>query len=396
VSRGARDPRVRRLLFVGTNRGPGGTESHFITLAIAMAAAGYEVAAIVHPDDVISRALAQDGRITLYDAAFAGGVDARATRDVARVCRAQRPDWMIGSFAREFWPLALVARTQRIPLALFLHIQKISRWSAPLFPWLASRFILPSEYLRDWVVTRRGMPRWRTRVLYNPIDVQHFRPEPALREESRRRFGFSPNDVVVGFAGRFERQKGVHVLAAALEGVMARFSSARALWVGGGEVASEIDAQLAASPFADRHVREPWSNDIVACFAAMDVLAFPPIRRESFGRVSAEAQACGLPVVASRVGGIPETLREDVSGLLAPPGDVPAWTDALSTLVGDSSLRAQMGAAGRAQAVERFAAARIAAEFGRILAFRNGGRRPSAHAAASSLTDSGSSKSGRR
>jgi len=165
------------------------------------------------------------------------------------------------------------------------------------------------------------------------------------------------------------------VLAAALEGVMTRFSNARALWVGGGEVASEIDAQLAASPFSDRHVREPWSNDIVACFAAMDVLAFPPIRRESFGRVSAEAQACGLPVVASRVGGIPETLREGVSGLLVTPGDVPAWTDALATLVGDSTLRARMGAAGRAQAEERFAAARIAAEFGRILDSPNGERR---------------------
>ena len=371
MSRGARDSRVRRLLFVGTNRGPGGTESHFVTLASAMAAAGYEVAAVVHPDDVISRALAQDSRITLYHAAFARAVDARATRDVARICRAMHPDWMIGSFAREFWPLALVARTQRIPLALFLHIQKISRWSAPLFPWLASRFILPSEYLRDWVVTRRGMPRWRTRVLYNPIDIDHFRPEPSLREASRRRFGFSPNDIVVGFAGRFERQKGVYVLAAALEGVMARFPQARALWVGGGEVASEIDAQLAASRFADRHVREPWSNDIVACFAAMDVLAFPPIRRESFGRVSAEAQACGLPVVASRVGGIPETLRENVSGLLVPPGDAPAWTEALARLVGDASLRARMGVAGRAQAEERFASARIAAEFGRILASPN-------------------------
>src|SRR5207249_1542586 len=115
-------------------------------------------------------------------------------------------------------------------------------------------------------------------------------------------------------------------LASALAGVMARSPNARALWVGGGEVADEIDALLAASPHASRHVREPWSNDIVACFAAMDVLAFPPIRRESFGRVSAEAQACGLPVVASRVGGIPETLRENVSGMLVPPGDVPAWT----------------------------------------------------------------------
>src|SRR5690348_14237936 len=333
-----------------------------------MAGAGYEVAAAVRRDDVIARALAADGRVALHDAAFESGVDARATRDLARLCRSVRPDWIVGSFAKEFWPLAAVARTQGIPLALFLHIQKLSRLSGPLFPWLASRFVLPSQYLRDWVVAHRGMPRSRTRVLYNPIDVDRFRPDPTLREASRRRLGFAPHDIVVGFAGRFERQKGVCVLAQALEGVMARLPDVRALWVGDGELAADIEGQIAASPHASRHVRAPWSNDIVSCFAAMDVLAFPPIRRESFGRVSAEGQACGLPVVASAVGGIPETLRDGVSGMLVAPGDVPAWTTALATLAENAELRARMGAAGRAQACERFASVRIAAEFGRILA----------------------------
>ena len=367
MSRGARESRVRRLLFVGTNRGPGGTESHFVSLVTAMANAGYEVAAAVRADDVIARALATDRRVALHDVAFERTVDAGATRELSRLCRTVRPDWMIGSFAKEFWPLALVARTRGVPLALFLHIQKLSRLSAPLFPWLASRFILPSEYLRDWVVARRGMPRSRTRVLYNPIDVDRFRPDATVRESSRHRLGFEPNDVVIGFAGRFERQKGVYVLEEALEAVMARVPNVRALWVGGGELAEDIGRKIAASPHASRHVREPWSNDMVGCFAAMDILAFPPIRRESFGRVSAEGQACGLPVVASAVGGIPETLREGVSGILVPPGDVPAWTDALTTLANDADLRAHMGAAGRAQACERFASPHIAEEFGRIL-----------------------------
>lgn len=366
TKRGARDSRVRRLLFVGTNRGPGGTESHLISLAIAMIEAGYEVGAVVSPGDVIARALAADGRIQLHDASEGGGT-ARVAADVSRACRAMGPDWLIGSYAREFWPLSLVARTRGVPLALFLHIQKIPRLTAPFFPWLASKFILPSNYLREWVVSRRGMPRRRTTVLYNPIDVRRFRPDPELRERTRRQLGFAPNEVVIGFAGRFQRQKGVFTLAAALEGVMARAPLARALWVGHGEVAAEIDARVAASPYAARHVRLPWSDDIVSCFAAMDVLAFPSIRRESFGRVSAEAQACGLPVVASRVGGIPETLIDAESGVLVPPEDVPALEAALMTVVRDPALRARMGQAGRKQARARFSLPHIAAEFGRIL-----------------------------
>ena len=366
-SRDARDSRVRRLLFVGTNRGPGGTESHFVSLAIAMANAGYEVAAAVYPDDVIAQALARDGRIALFPASIVGSTKRKALSDLSRACRTSNPDWIIGSFAREYWTLALLARAQRIPLALFLHIQRLSRLTAPLFPWLASRFILPSEYLRNWAVKNRGMPLRRTCVLYNPIDVERFRPDAARREAARRRFGFTPNDVVVGFAGRFERQKGVTVLASALEQVMSRSPTVRALWVGHGELAADIEAQLAASPHASRHVRTPWTDDIASSFAAMDILAFPSIRRESFGRVAAEAQACGVPVVASDDGGIPETIRAGESGLLAPPGDVPAWTQAILQLANDAALRAQMGAAGRAQACERFAAPRIAAAFGRLL-----------------------------
>lgn len=366
-ARGAREPRARRLLFVGTNRGPGGTESHLVSLATAMADAGYEVAALVAPDDVIARALAADGRVELVPGSFSRTAALRVGSDVKRSCRAARPDWIIGSYAKEFWPLAIAARTEGIPLALFLHIQKISRLAAPIFPWLASRFILPSNYLRDWVVSRRGMPRARTSVLYNPIDVRRFHPDADARASIRRRLGFTPNDIVVGFAGRFERQKGVFTLADALEGVMANSPSARALWVGHGEVGPEIETRIAASMHASRHVRLPWSDDLVSCFAAMDVLAFPSLRRESFGRVSAEAQACALPVVASRVGGIPETLIDGTSGVLVPPADAQALEAALMTLIEDPALRRRMGEAGRAQAVERFSLPHIADEFGRLL-----------------------------
>ena len=113
---------------------------------------------------------------------------------------------------------------------------------------------------------------------------------------------------------------------------------------------------------------------MVSCYSAMDILAFPSIRRESFGRVAAEAQACGVPVVASRVGGIPETLQENESGLLVEAGEVDAWTAALMKLVEDPLLRSEMGAAGRVQARERFAEPHIAEVFGQILELQNESR----------------------
>src|SRR4029079_5144809 len=149
----------------------------------------------------ISRPLAARRNPTGSAAACAGETGHLRTARTARRC------------VRAYWALALLARSPRIPLALFLHIQKISRLTAPLFPWLARRFILPSEYLRNWAVKNRGTPPRRTGVLYNPIDVDRFRPDAARREAARRRFGFTPDDVVVGFAGGSERQKAVLSLA---------------------------------------------------------------------------------------------------------------------------------------------------------------------------------------
>src|SRR5690242_518357 len=333
-----------RLLFVGTNRGPGGTESHLITLALAMADAGYPVAAVVRRDDVIARALAADGRIVMHYAALEPKATWQGMRALTDACRAWRPTWMIGEFVHEFWPVSIVARTERIPLALFLHIQKLSRLSAPMYPWLASRFILPSRYLQNWVVRRRAMPRWRTSVLYNPIDVHHFRPASTPRREAARRaLGFTPDDVVIGYAGRFDSQKGVDVLAVALEQLMARAPNARALWVGHGELASRLHEQIGASTTSHRHVFRPWSHEVRADLAAMDVLVLPSVRKETFGRIATEAQACAIPVVGTRVGGIPETIRENETGVLVPPRDPSALADALCRLVADAPLRRYMG-----------------------------------------------------
>jgi glycosyltransferase involved in cell wall biosynthesis len=100
----------------------------------------------------------------------------------------------------------------------------------------------------------------------------------------------------------------------------------------------------------------------------MDVVTLPSIGPETFGRVLVEAQACGVPVLGSRNGGIPETMEDGVTGHLLPPGDAVAWEAAILRLADDDPARRRMGRLGR-EFVERVFDARIvAAEFGRMLA----------------------------
>jgi glycosyltransferase involved in cell wall biosynthesis len=99
----------------------------------------------------------------------------------------------------------------------------------------------------------------------------------------------------------------------------------------------------------------------------MDILAMPSVESDTFGRVSIEAQASGVPVLCSDIGGIPETLLLGVSGLLLPPGDIPAWRDAIIKLAIDGKLRLQMAERGRDWVTQQFSAKVISREFAKLL-----------------------------
>lgn len=355
-----------RLLFVGTNRGPGGTESHLVSLATAMADAGHEVAAVAAPGDVVWRALAAHGGVALHAGEFARKLDRAGLGAVRRAVRQTRPDWLLASFRQEYWGVGLVGRASGVPVAVFRHLAESKPGLARVLPRLVDRVVVPSAYLRDWLVAH-GTPVRRVAVLHNPIDVGAFRVHAERRAAARAALGFTGDDVVVGYVGRMEPIKGVLVLADALERAMARAPVLRALWVGHGPQAAAVGVAITGSPFAARHVRRPWTDDVAACYAALDVLVLSSVGPESFGRVLVEAQAAGVPVVGSAIGGIPETMRPGETGLLRPPGDAAALAEALVALAGDPAERERMGQAGQAFVARTFDGPVVAAACAALL-----------------------------
>jgi glycosyltransferase involved in cell wall biosynthesis len=355
-----------RVLFVGSNPGGGGTESHFISLCHALANAGHEVFAAVRPDDFIHRGLAQDRRIQIFPIEFRSRRDVTAVRTLARLARRIRPDWMIGAFKLEYWGIAVAAKAAGIPLALFSHLdQRIRPVMLHRVTRLVRGVIVPSEYMRSRSM-ERGVPADRVAVLPNPIDAAHFGSHAPLRAKTRAALGLEPNDILFGFVGRFEPAKGVHTLATALNNVMTSQSRVHALWVGHGKSEQELRALAASTGFENRHHWMPWIDDVVPAYAAMDVLALPSVGSETFGRVLIEAQAHGIPVLGASNGGIPEALLDGQTGRLIPPGNVDLWTAGIAELVQNAQLRARFGAQARRFA-QRFAARHIAADFLHVL-----------------------------
>ncbi|MBF5045767.1 glycosyltransferase family 4 protein [Aggregicoccus sp. 17bor-14] len=355
-----------RLVFVGTSKGARGTETHLVCLARAMAQAGHEVLTVARPEGYIARELAQSG-LPVEPGIFRNAADPRGVRAVLRAVRRLHPDWLVSSFGHEYWPVLAVGRLTGTPVTLFRHLNSpLKPASRLLLPRLAQRFVSVSRSMCEHMQAQ-GIARERVQLLYNPLDLERFQPDAALREASRAALGLAQEDVLVGFVGSLDTAKGAFRLAEALNGAMPEAPRLRALWVGQESAHARLEAVIAPGLRA-RHTLQGWSADVRPAYAAMDVLAMPSEWLEPFGRVSIEAQACGVPVLASRVGGLPETLQDGVTGRLLPPGDVAAWRDALVDFARmPSEARRELGRAGVRFVAERFGAAHIAAGFAQLL-----------------------------
>lgn len=355
-----------KLLFVGTNRGGGGTESHFVTLARTMHEAGHTVAAIVYLGSPIHTGLSGSG-VTLHDGVFRNAFDPRGIRAVWKIAREFQPDWIVGSFSKEYWPLAIITRLLGVKLALFKHMDFAMRPATNYFiPRMAERFIVISAFMATKFVAR-GVPAERMRVLYNPLDLTYFKPDQALRLATRKSLGYADEDIVLGFFGALHPDKGFLQLADAVNQAMIQIPKLKALWLGDGRAAEALDERLTGGGFASRHCRHKWTSDVRPYLVSLDLLAIPSVESETFGRVSIEAQASGVPVLCSDIGGIPETLSAGVTGLLLRPGDVPAWRDAIISLCGNEKLRTHMAEQGRHWVAQHFSATVIGKQFEDLL-----------------------------
>lgn len=355
-----------KLLFVGTNKGGGGTESHFVTLARTLQEAGHTVSAIVYPGAPIHKGLS-GSNVQLYDGVFRNAFDPRGIRAVWKVCRSDRPDWIVGSFSKEYWPLAILAKLLGVKVAIFKHMDFAMRPATNYFiPRLADRFIVISDFMAERFIAR-GIPSDRIKVLYNPLNLDYFKPDPALRQTMRQTLGYAVDDIVLGFIGALHPDKGILQLADAVNQAMQQTPKLKALWLGEGPAADELTTRLDGGGFPSRHTCHKWSPDVRPYLAALDMLAIPSVESETFGRVSIEAQASGVPVLCSNIGGIPETLSAGITGMLLPPGDVAAWRDAILAMVGDGDMRMKMAGQGRDWVAQHFSAQVIGQQFAMLL-----------------------------
>lgn len=204
----------------------------------------------------------------------------------------------------------------------------------------------------------------RVITIYNGIDIDAFEVRDETdRTSTREKFGVAPEVPVVISVAVLREPKGIQHLIAALRGILDRVPEAMLVIVGEGDHGPALRRQVAELRL-DGHVRfAGLQTDVAELLAMSDIFALPTLG-DVLPTAIAEAMAAGLPVVASDVGGVPEMVVDNTTGILVPPADEPALADACTRLLRNREEARAMGLAGREVARERFDVRRQAARLG--------------------------------
>jgi len=204
-----------------------------------------------------------------------------------------------------------------------------------------------SDYVLEQV---RGSAGPRAERVHHFVNTDRFRPDPAVRREVREGLGLGEEFVAVTVAYLI-KDKGIDVAVKAL----AQLPGDSVLWVvGGGPEQGSLQA-LARDLGMERRVRFlGLRRNVEPLIQAADCALCPSVWAEAAGLVNLEALACGLPVVASRIGGIPEFVVDGRNGLLFTPGSHNELADGMRRLHDNPALRQRLGREARSMAIERF------------------------------------------
>ena len=222
----------------------------------------------------------------------------------------------------------------------------------------ADALIAVSQYTKKELTEFYNISEEKIHVIYNGVNTQKFKPPNRNKTELRRELGLNPDRKMILFVGRLYSRKGLPTLLQAAQMVVKDFKNTQFVISGGGFKQNEEKLRkLARQQGIEDNVSFVGyfpDEKLPDLYAAADIFVLPALY-ENFPFAILEAQSTGLPVVSTRVGGIPELIIDSQSGLLTEPSDHEQLADAITKLLQDSSLAEKLSKKARQLVEEKFA-----------------------------------------
>jgi glycosyltransferase involved in cell wall biosynthesis len=245
----------------------------------------------------------------------------------------------------------------------------IARWGLKALDRLsamcATALLTDSFSQRQFLIDERVVKENKITVLGNGsvcgVDIERFRPNLDVRQETRVRLGIPESAIIYLFLGRLNPDKGVQDLAQAFSELSNKMPEAHLLIVGPDEGGMDVKLDEILKKCTNQCHRVGFTNKPEEYMACADIFCLPSYR-EGFGSVVIEAAAIGLPSIASRIYGLIDAVEHEVTGILHPPKDINAIKLALLRLTQDKNLRERMSSRAIVRTKEQFSTNMVVSE----------------------------------
>jgi glycosyltransferase involved in cell wall biosynthesis len=329
----------------------GGMEEWIRLVAEGLAARGHSVTVIGREDsDFLHRMEGGNDSIRLEPMRISGDFDPMTIARLKRVLSDKAIELISVNFNKDVrlgGLAALINGNTRVVWSLGLNITSDSVAHRFLTPRLISGVIVPSQALKDEVVASGYIAPDSVEVI--PIGIPSLSMESDRqrdREQLVSEFDLPSDSIIAVTVGRFVEHKGHRYLVKAAPDIIEKYPAIRFLWLGDGPLEEELKQVIEENKLTDRFVFAGMRSDVPDLLSGADIMVHPSIL-EPFGIAVLEGMRAGLPVVASRVGGIPEVVSEGSTAILSEPLQPSSIEDAVCGLLGDRMTMKAMGEAGR-------------------------------------------------
>jgi len=331
-----------RILHTEAATNFGGQEQYIYRMMLAMRSRGHHLEAVCQPHAKLAERLKQEG-FTVHTMLMDGPLNyVRGVARIRGVLRRGRFDIVNTHSRRDTMIAGVAGRLAGTPLIVRTRHLANRPGSLLSYTIVPHRVTTSSEFVRRMLIDR-GVPEGHVATVYPSVELAPLTGASTLRTELK----LAPNDIVVGCVAVMRTQKGHRELIQAMAPLIAERPNLHLVLVGGGSpLFEEIQEHVASLGLSRRVHMLGMRDDVPNLLEGFDIFALAT-RKEAAGAVFVEAGAAGVPVVGTRVDGVPEMMKDGVSGILVPLDDVPALTAAIRRLVEDPELRRRMGQAGR-------------------------------------------------
>jgi len=377
-----------KILQTNFHRGWGGQPARILMLSKGLAERGHQVTLAVPPGSVLGARARAAGLAVFEGARFRKPKHLLAAiGDIWRLAahlRATPYDLIDAHGSQDLWTTVLARRLagSRTPLVFTRHNTKrvahhaFNRWLYRQVDWMIVVSASVIGRYRPLIAAGAVSPD-RIAVVHSAYRPDRFHPGldgGAVRAE----IGAAPGTPVIGCVGRLVPDKGQDDLLRAAPAILSRHPQALFVLAGTGTAEPSLRQHASRLGVSDAVRFLGFRDDVPRITAALDVAVLPSVDCDASSAVLKEALACGVPAVATDIGGAAEILRDGETGLVVPPRDPPRLAAAILALLGDREHARAMGRRGAADVAARFTPDRLAEEtlaaYGAALARAGGGR----------------------